>query len=401
MSILTRTLGAIALSTASIAMADPFLSGAKQVSAGLTHTCALLRDGTVACWGSNSVGELGDGTRTKRATPARVRRSKMPGDVLDQVTQVVAAAGFSCALMADESVTCWGDNNVGELGNTSAGGMQMFPIRVAIAERVKSIAAAGEFACALLDTAQRSIRCWGDNYNGQLGDGTKTDRPTPTDVVVTERDGSKKLLAGITSIAAGSNHTCAVLDDTSVACWGFNWTGELGDGTYSDSVSPVAVVSSTSGHPKLTGIESVSANGVHTCARYGTTWMTTCWGNNSQGQLGNPAAGLTSSGAVDVALGIRSVDAGQESTCAMLADYRIACWGGNGDGQLGTGTTAGSDVPIILGPEKITSLSVGTYHACAVLPDTTIECWGQGRYGQLGNGSFTEINPSPARVVDF
>ncbi len=85
----------------------------------------------------------------------------------------------------------------------------------------------------------------------------------------------------------------------------------------------------------------------------------------------------------------------------MLADYRIGCWGGNGYGQLGIGTTAPSNVPIILGPTKIASLSVGAYHACAVLPDTTIECWGQGRYGQLGNGSFTDINPSPVRVVDF
>ncbi len=365
---------------ATSASAAGLLDHVRQVSAGITHTCALLDDSTVACWGSNSWSELGDGGTAPHARPAHVIDATTLAP-MSGFTQIVTGSTATCGLRGGD-VYCW--------GSMDTGASQPYPAKVAVGAPVKAIAAKAEFACALLDTPQRSVRCWGRNIDGQLGDGSRISRNAPADVVITERDGSHSLLAGVTQISAGSDHACAVLDDTSVACWGFNWAGELGNGTYVDSLSPVATVMATPGMPKLTDVASVAVNGLHSCARFATSWLTTCWGNNSQGQLGNPTVPVATSSPVGLALGVLTIDAGEESTCAMLADHRLACWGGNGYGQLGNGSTTRAYTPtIVTSLPKIASLSVGTYHACAVLPDTTVRCWGRGDAGQLGDGATT------------
>jgi alpha-tubulin suppressor-like RCC1 family protein len=376
------------------------MNNVTQVSAGLTHSCALRTDGTAACWGDDSSGQLGDGAYTTHAFPKRVNWS-VTGELMDHLVQIVAASGFTCAVRDDETAWCWGQNGVGKLGNGKVGIDAPYPVRVAIDKPVKAISAIGESACALLDTPQRSVRCWGNNDDGQLGDGTKTDRATPVDVVISERDGSMKLLTDVKQISMGSDHACATLIDSTVACWGFNWTGELGNGTFTESLSPTGVIISGGSYPKLSGITQVTANGLHSCAKFAATWQLACWGNNSQGQLGDPAVTAVTASPVGVAVGVQSVGAGSESTCALLADYRIGCWGGNSYGQLGDGTTTGSRTPLILPITKATSLSVGDYHACVVLPDTTVECWGRGREGQLGNGLFDEKKPTPQLVHDI
>ena len=386
MSVIVHTVIAIFFLHATSASAS-LLNNVSQVSAGLTHTCALENDGTVACWGSNSWGELGDGSTTPHLKPTLVLDGTT-GVAMSGFTQIATGSAMTCGIRSG-GVYCW--------GYAYPGVSQPWPTRVPIYDPVKTIAMKGESVCALLGNAQRSMRCWGDNYNGQLGDGTKTSRGTPVDVVITERDGSKSLLAGLTSIAVGIDHACAVLDDTSVACWGFNWAGELGNETFTDSLSPVTVVV---GGTTLTDIERIAVNGLHSCAKFASTWALACWGNNSQGQLGDPAVTVATASPVGVSLGVSTIDAGSESTCAKLADGRLACWGGNGYGQLGIGSTTKTGVPTVISAiPKITSLSVGAYHACAVLPDTTVRCWGLGNSGQLGNGGTTTINPSPVAVV--
>ena len=372
------------------ATASGLLDHVHDVSAGASHTCALLDDGTVACWGRNGWGELGDGTTTPRARPTFVIDAAT-GSAMDGFTQIVTGSALTCGLRGGD-VYCW--------GYTFSGTPQPSPTPVVLGASAKMIAAKQGFVCALLANAQRSLRCWGDNIDGQLGDGTRTSRSTPADVVITERDGSHPLLAGVTQVAAGSNHACAVLDDTSVACWGFNWTGELGNDTFTDSTSPVAVAFSMSGSPKLTDIEHVTVNGLHSCAKFASTWQVACWGNNSQGQLGNPAVSVETATPVGVAVGVAMIDAGNESTCAWLADSRLACWGGNVYGELANGSTASAYAPAIVASlPKITGLSVGAYHACAVLPDTTVRCWGRGDSGELGNGASVAINPNPVAVL--
>ena len=389
-----------ALLALSAPYADAAMKNAAQVSAGLTHSCALLANGTAACWGDDSSGQLGDGTYATRSFPELVNGS-VTGEYMDHLVQIVAASGFTCAVRDDETAWCWGQNNVGKLGNGKAGIDERYPTKVSIDKPVKAISAIGESACALLDTPQRSVRCWGSNDSGQLGDGTKINRATPVDVTITELDGSKTLLTDVKQISVGSDHTCATLIDSTVACWGFNWLGQLGNGTFTDNPSPTAVIISDGSHPKLSGITQVTANGLHSCAKFASTWQLACWGNNTQGQLGDPAVMSVTASPVGVAVGVQTVSAGTESTCALLADYRVACWGGNSYGQLGDGTTTGSRTPLILSITKANSLSVGDYHACVVLPDTTVECWGRGREGQLGNGLFDEKKPTPQLVHDI
>lgn len=385
--------------SAAPAFADDIMFDVAQVSAGYTHSCAVMRNTTAVCWGDNGFGQLGIGTYDSRAVALPVLMPGSSSGYLDGVQQIAAGSGFTCALRNDGSVVCWGQNNVGKLGTGDMRTDHRFPTRVLISEPVKAIAAMGEVACALLDTPQRSMRCWGKNSYGQLGDGSTTDRDTPGDVVVTERDGSQKLLAGVTQMSAGFDHVCAVLGDTSVACWGLGWTGELGDGVYTDSHSPVGVFITMPGDPALTGIEQVSANGLHSCAKFSSTSLLACWGNNTQGQLGVPAVSTVTASPVGVVVRVKTVAAGSANTCAMTGDAHVACWGDNSFGQLGVGSTTPSPVPTLLDVMKVTSLSVGAYHACAVLPDTSVKCWGRGDYGQIGNGLRNEINPSPVYVL--
>ena len=389
MPIIARILCALVLLYATSAYAA-LLDHVRQVAAGITHTCALRDDGTVACWGSNSWGELGDGGTAPHARAALVvdGATRLP---MNGFTQIATGSTASCGLRSGD-VYCWGSMN--------GGAAQPYPAKVAVGAPVKAIATKSEFACALLDTAQRSVRCWGRNVNGQLGDGTRTDRVAPADVVITERDGSHSLLADVKQIAAGSDHACAVLDDTSVACWGLNWAGELGNATFTDSLSPVAVVDDTPGLPRLGDVESVTVNGLHSCVKFASTWFVACFGNNSQGQLGDPAVTIAKAAANHLMLGVSTIEAGEESTCAMLADHRLACWGGNGYGQLGNGSTTRAYTPtIVTALPKITSLSVGTYHACAVLQDTTVRCWGRDDAGQLGDGSTMPYSANPVAVA--
>ena len=390
MSLIARAAFILVLLYAIPAAATGMLTNVRQVSAGASHTCALLVDGTVACWGSNGWGELGDGTTTPRLRPTLVVDGAT-GAAMDRFTQIVTGGALTCGLRSGD-VYCW--------GYTFPGTAHTTPTYISIGTPVKMIAAKQGFVCALLANVQRSMRCWGDNTNGQLGDGTRTSRGTPADVVITERDGSHSLLANITQITAGSNHACAVLTDSSVTCWGLNWTGELGDNTFTDSLSPVAVTVAVPGSPKLTDIDSVTADGLHSCARFASTLQVACWGNNSQGQLGAPAVTFYTDSPVGVAIGVNTIDAGSESTCAMTADAHAACWGDNSYGQLGIGSTTPSRSPSILTAlPRINSLSVGLNHACAVLPDSSVRCWGRGDSGEIGNEATATINPSPVPVA--
>jgi len=201
-------------------------SGVQAIDAGWAHTCALTASGGVKCWGSNVDGELGDGTNTDRYTPVDVVG-------LSAGVQAIAAGNsHTCALTASSGVKCWGYNGYGQLGdgtnNTTSAPVDV----VGLSSGVQAIAAGGHHTCAL--TASGGVKCWGSNVDGELGDGTTTDRSTPVDVV--------GLSSGVQAIAAGWGHTCALTASGGVKCWGDNYYGQLGDGTTMDRSTPVDVI---------------------------------------------------------------------------------------------------------------------------------------------------------------
>jgi alpha-tubulin suppressor-like RCC1 family protein len=301
--------------------------------------------------------------------------------VLDPVSgittaaQVAAGDEFACALLGDGTARCWGFGESGQRGDGTFGTFAFLPVAVNGLAGAVSLASGYGHSCALL--ADATMRCWGENREGQLGNGTTAIPGTPHAVAVNG-------ITGATAFTTGAYHTCAVLGNGTVRCWGRNDTGQLGDGTWNTSSTPRPVNG-------LTGVVAVSGGGVHTCAVLGDGSVQ-CWGDNEFGQLGDgttvtslvpkPVQGI--SGAV-------AVSGGWRHTCALLGDGTVRCWGQNGLGQLGDGTTTNRTTPVPVGGiTGATAITAGWWHhSCALLGDGTVKCWGANEWGQLGNGTTT------------
>ena len=338
-----------------------------QIAAGNGHTCALETDHTVECWGYNGNGQLGNGTTTDSNVP-------VPVSNLNDAT-AIAAGGYhlTCALETDHTVACWGFNGDGQLGNGTTTDSNV-PVSVSNLNDATAITASGNHTCAL--KTDHTVACWGDNGEGELGNGTNTSSNVPVSV---------SNLDDATAITAGHYHTCALKTDHTVACWGNNSFGELGDGTNTSSNVPVPV----SGLDDATAI--TAAGGDHTCALKADHTVA-CWGNNSYGQLGN---GTNTSSNVPVPVSglddATAIAAGDILTCALKADHTVACWGNNYAGQLGNGTTTDSNVPVpVSGLDDATAITANYEHTCALKADHTVACWGNNYAGQLGNGTTTD-----------
>ncbi|MDW8145466.1 MAG: carboxypeptidase regulatory-like domain-containing protein [Roseiflexaceae bacterium] len=350
------------------------LNGVTAVAAGLNHTCALLSDRTVRCWGWNNAGQLGDGTSTNRSTPVAVNG-------LSNVAAIAAGAFHTCAVLANGAVRCWGWNNAGQLGIGTTGGYYFTPVAVNGLSQATDIAAGGEYTCVVL--SDRTVRCWGSNAQGQIGDGTTAGRPAPVAV---------SGLSDVMDIEAGGVHVCVIRTGGAIQCWGGNAYGALGDGTTTNRLTPVAV----SG---LSNAIAIAAGSGHTCALSsdGAAW---CWGRNDYGELGDGS--VTGKRAVPAAVsglhGIAMITAGGDHTCALSTNRTVWCWGENAYGQLGDGTNTDRPVPVMVnGLNNVTGIAAGTDHTCAVLTDGTVRCWGRNHSGQLGDGSTTD-RPAPAPV---
>ena len=387
-----------------------------QIVTGSEHSCALLTDGTVRCWGHNQDGQNGDGTTTIRTNPVQVL---LPDNTpLSGVTQISALNTHTCALLDDTTVRCWGRNSFGKLGDGTATDRST-AVQVVLADGTTplrgatQVSAGGEHTCALLD--DETVRCWGLNDSGQLGDGNTTAGANPP---VTVREGGAAL-AGVTAIDAGQVHTCALLDDGTARCWGFNGGGRLGDGTTTARHSPVQVlaIGSTQGTDTLREIAALSAGGGHTCAHMdgGTV---RCWGLNTFGQLGNgtttssenpnPVTVLVAAGGAALST-VSAVSAGTQHTCAALDDGTARCWGAGSGGQLGDGTATSTSVPVTvtgLTGTDVIRIAAAANHTCALVAtgDVTARCWGDGRNGRLGDGSNLSgksptFRSTPVRVL--
>ncbi len=304
-----------------------------QLVIGHDHTCAVLDNGVVKCWGRNSEGQLGDGSTLDRPTPTTINFGGGR-----TVTQLALGAFHSCALLDNGVVKCWGLNSYSQLGDNSYTN-RLLPTEINVSDgrTVTQIALGNEHSCALLDNGV--VKCWGRNHEGQLGDGSRVDRPTPTTI---NFGGGRT----VTHLVLGAFHSCVVLDNNAVKCWGDNYHVQLGDGSTTDRLIPTTI-------------------------------------NVSDGR------------------NITQLAIGAYHNFAILDDGVVKCWGLNREGQLGDGSTTDRHTPTTInfsGERTVTQLALGVYHSCAVLDDDVIKCWGYNNFGQLGDESFT--NRQNASSVD-
>ncbi|CAM3714312.1 IPTL-CTERM sorting domain-containing protein [Paracidovorax anthurii] len=344
-----------------------------QVMAGSSSTCVLTTAGAVRCWGSNSSGQLGDGTTTQRNTPVAV------SGLGSGVAAIVGGSAHTCALTTAGAVQCWGANDFGQLGDGVSALLSNTAVAVSgLGSGVAAIAAGLNHTCVL--TTAGAVQCWGNNINGQLGDGTTTRRTTPVTV--------SGLGSGVAAIAAGSSHTCAVTMAGAVRCWGDNTNGRLGDGSSTQSLIPVAVSGLGS------GATAIAAGNAHTCALT-TAGAVRCWGANSNGQAGDGTISIqrnTPTAVSGLGSGVAAISARNSHTCAVTVAGAVLCWGNNPDGRLGDGSTTQSATPVAVSGlgAGVAAVSAGTSHSCALTTAGAVRCWGLNSNGQLGDGTTTQ-----------
>jgi alpha-tubulin suppressor-like RCC1 family protein len=360
--------------------ATPPAVRAVDVTAGKSHSCALLSTGRVKCWGTNTYRQLGNESMVNSNFPVEV-------EGLADAVALTAGWAHTCALTAAGGVKCWGYNKNGELGNgqTVDSGS---PVDVAgLSAGVIAIDGGDDHTCAVTD--QGAVKCWGFNHYGQLGDGSTTSRGVPVPI-------QGPMGAGVREVAAGWGHTCIVTEEKNVQCWGNNEYGQLGYGPIEDyrftrmDVAGLDLIA-----------ERISADGGQSCVLtiYGGI---RCWGNNRYGQLGDGSTEVRSTPVTvtGLAQGMRSVAAGWNHTCAITVNGGLLCWGWNYFGQLGDGTKASRATPAgVYGlAEGVMALSLGWAHTCAVTDLGSVMCWGANESGQLGDGTSLD-SQAPVMVT--
>lgn len=348
------------------------------VGAGGLHACAITTEGGVRCWGRNDYGQLGDGTMTDRLSPVTVT------GLSSGVTAVAVGNQHTCALLNTGGVKCWGYNYYGQLGDGTTR-YSTLPVAVTgLSSGVVKITAGKHHSCALLSSG--GIKCWGANGFYQLGDGTDANRSTPVDVV--------GLSSGVVAIVAGNTHTCALLETGGVKCWGEGSGGRLGNGSNMNQSTPVDVNGLSS------GVKAIAAGGEHSCALL-TSGGVKCWGSGSSGQLGNGSTmyWMSPTDVSGLSSGVEAIGAGGAHTCALLTSGGLKCWGDNTYGQVGDGSMRNRLTPVdVVGlPGTVVALEAGSSHTCVVLSTGGVKCWGWNGYGQIGNGT-TSLRLIPTEV---
>ncbi len=379
-----------------------------KLALGVSNSCALMSDGTVRCAGGGA--RLGE---VPAVADRRVPGPAVPGiaSAVDIGVSPYGPGNLVCALLGDGTAKCWGSWWGGD-GTTTPKFTPTFvcgdadcPPGTPPLSGIAQLALGANQSCARL--VDGTVRCWGDNRYGTVGDGTTASRPAPTVVPG---------LSGVVEIASGGYHTCARLSDGTVTCWGDNAHGQLGDGTLTPRYSPTPV-------PGLTDVAEISLGDRHTCARLNDGTVR-CWGGNSGGQLGvgvrspvanwEPGSFTSRSTPTEVPglAGVAALALGYSFTCARLVDGTAQCWGGNGSFGTGTtyrGTQWAQPSPVCAGAEygcspanaadpmggpwlsSVTQLAVGNQSLCALLADGVTRCWGLNNNGMLGVGPLGNL----------
>jgi alpha-tubulin suppressor-like RCC1 family protein len=351
-----------------------------QIAAGYQYTCALTSGDGVRCWGSNSGGQLGNGTTTDSNVPVNVT------GLGSGVSKITAGGFHACALTTAGGVKCWGSNSGGQLGDGTNVDSSIPVDVVGLASGVTTIDAGGSDTCAI--TSVGSVKCWGDNHFGKLGNGTTNDSNVPVDVA--------GLASGITAIAAGTLHTCALTTGGGATCWG---DGQSDDPNLYTTSVPVGVPGLAS------GVTSIAADLNRTCALTSGGGIM-CWGPN----YGAPAGEVLPDRfvPVDVSLlagGVTSIAVGETHLCVLTSRGAVACQGNNSYGQLGDPTATGNVLSEVAGlTSAATAIAVGGMHTCALTDGGDVKCWGSNYVpgsnflGVLGDGTACSSSSAPLDV---
>ena len=432
------------LSPSAVTTNDKF----KSISSGMYHTCAIRYDGKAFCWGLKTSGQLGDASSTGNSTvPVQVDTTNLPGDKIFK--SISAGGSHSCGIATDNKAYCWGLNDHGQLGNGATGTNSNIPVAVSTTgllsgKTILGISSGDNHTCAVANNASATtsgVYCWGYNGNSELGNGTTgTDSNIPVAVDTTG------LLSGktIIQLSSGANSSCVLASSTSVDsavyCWGYNYYGQLGNGSVTNSNIPVAVTPSGA----LAGLTvmSISLGNAHSCA-LASNGKLYCWGNNMNGQIGdntitqrNEPVAVVNTAESDAFYGktVLAVYGGRGETCAIASDGNLYCWGlnsansGADTGKVGNNTNVNSNVPdavytnAMVNKQAVSLKSQGSAnlvrtsdssvwqsykavskfdysdrvwrqvstslkHACAVSNDGKAYCWGDNAFGQLGDNS--------------
>ncbi|RLT20932.1 MAG: hypothetical protein DWI30_08640, partial [Chloroflexi bacterium] len=397
-----------------------------QVTAGANFNCALLYDGSVKCWGYNGEGQLGLGDMDDRGNDTNEMGDYLP--VVDlgpnrTATAIQSGSNHTCAILDNGSVKCWGYNGEGQLGqgdmeNRGDGPNEMgaYLLKVDLGtdglgndHTAKKISVGFNHSCAILD--DNSIKCWGVNAYGRLGLGDQEDRGDATGEMGDNLPVVDLGTSGYAvTISAGGAHTCALLNNATVKCWGYNADGQLGyenNGSLGESPNQMGAYLAVVNVGTNRTVTGIFAGPYFTCATLDNT-TSKCWGNSDVGQLGygnttqlgddtgemtNLAALNLGGNTASAFVTSRKDNLTYDFVCVVLTTGKIRCWGHNGQGQLGYGNTTdrvsvpGSLSDIDLGTNRtVLQLAMGESHVCAILDNYDLKCWGRNQVGQLGYG---------------
>ncbi len=351
----------------------------QQIVAGESHACLRDKKSRVFCWGVNEQGQLGNGTTNEASTAVRV-------EGLPEIVRLASGQHHVCALGVDQTVWCWGEDIDGQLGNGKRLPLVATPQRVTgIVSPPVAIAANGWHTCVL--DAAGTLSCWGRNTSGECGvlgsDRFLTPVPVPA------------FGEGLTALALGTWHTCVVLADTSVRCVGRNADGQLGMG----GTGPFETLPQTA--RDLSGASALMAGDDHTCAILRNGNMM-CWGDGFLGELGNGTGqGNSTPTPLPNIKGAIHAAGGLEHTCAVLGNGVARCWGKGLQGQLGNSDTPlMSSLPMdVRGIHDAVQVAAGSSFSCIAHADHGAACWGASANGELGHGlGDDEFQTTPVEV---
>ena len=350
------------------------------VSAGPFHSCGVTTAGAAYCWGDNTYGQLGNGEYGlfdpwgyASSTPVAVAG----GLIFERVS---AGGEHSCGVTTTGATYCWGRNENGELGNGSTSTLESTPVAVAGGLTFATVSAAGldpwgngpsGYSCGV--TTAGGAHCWGSNGHGELGNGSTTNSSTPVAVA------GELVFA---SVSAGAGHNCGVTTAGEAYCWGDNYFGELGNGSTTNSNMPVAVAGGLT-------FASVSADAFRSSCGVTTAGAAYCWG------FSHSRTPVALAGEITFA----TVSAGSGHSCGVSTAGVAYCWGYNDSGELGDGSTINSNTPVVVaGGLTFATVSAGNGHSCGVTTTGAAHCWGANAHGELGDDSTTSSS-SPVAVA--